>query len=232
VYWGGYWAPYYGYWGVGFWVTDWVMLDYLAAEEARRAQMYGSEYVATPVQSTPVVQSVRDELRGQIEELLAAPAAAVPSETRNGTFMVNDPRVSRALGSQHHVWVVSRAVTVTDRSNGGTCVLSQGDLLRSSAPIPSGQTYADVSVAGSKKGSCAPGAIAAVPIVELVHFEESLIDRVMTGAAAAKATETEPEQTEPPPGAPPPPTVAPQGDAPKGIAPSPAPAPASSGMSI
>jgi hypothetical protein len=191
VYWGGYYYPYAGYWGVSYWVTDYVMLDYLAAEEARR-NAYGGG--AVPVASPPIDGGVREELRAQIASILANPVAPATSSTGPGnTLVVNDPRVMGALSAPHHVFVASSAVTVTDRTNGGTCILTQGDLLRSSAPMPSGQSYADVSVAAAKKGSCAPGAVVALPIADLVHFEEALIDHVAKGAAAAKATDSEPE---------------------------------------
>jgi hypothetical protein len=195
AYWGGYYGPYLGYWGVSFWVTDWVMLDYLAAEEARR-----HAYGAPPVTSAPIAVDVRDELRAQIAELLLTPTPPTSSSAdASNTLGVSDVRVARALAAAHHVFVVSQPVTVTDRTNGGTCALSQGDLLRTSAPIPSGQSFADVHVAGSKGGSCAPGVVAAIPIIHLVQFEEALIDRVARGAAAAKATEAEAESAPPAP---------------------------------
>ena len=212
AYWGGYYGPYVGYWGVSYWVTDWVMLDYLDAEEARMIASGGPNAVAVPATSAPIASDVREELRAQIAEILATPARPAVGATEQGnTVVVNDPRVARALAAPHHVFVVSHAVTVTDRTNGGTCVLTPGDLLRSSAPIPSGQSFADVSVAASKKASCSPGAVVALPIVDLVHFEEALLERVAKAAAAAKATDTE---TEPAPIPPSPVTPAPTPPAP------------------
>jgi hypothetical protein len=206
VYWGGYYRPYWGYWGLSFWVTDWIMLDYLAAEEARIVAYGGADAVAVPATSAPVEYGVREELRAQVADILAtpAPAGAGTTLTPGNTLVVSDPRIARALGASHHVFVVSRGVTVTDRTGGGTCALTQGDLLRSSSAIPSGQSMVDIAVAASKKGSCAPGAIVALPVADLVRFEEALIERVTRGAAAAKAAETEgaQEPSAPPAGAP------------------------------
>ncbi len=224
LYWGGYYSPYVGYWGVSYWVTDWVMLDYLAAEEARRMAYAGPNAVAVPVTSAAIDGGVREELRAQIAEILAMPASPVGNGAGAGnTLVVNDPRVVRALAASHHVFVVSRAVTVADRTNGGTCSVTQGDLLRTSAPIPSGQSYADVRVAASKHSSCAPGAIVALPIADLVQFESALIERVGRGVSAANATETEPE-TAPAPGAPAPSAPTPT--------PTTTPAPPANGVSI
>jgi hypothetical protein len=193
AYWGGYYRPYGAYWGLGFWVTDWIMLDYLAAEEARMMAYGGPAVVAVPVESAPLDGGVREELREQITEDLAnsTPPAKDTSAAGN-TLVVADARVAGALAAQHHVFIVSQATTVTDRATGGACNLTQADLLRSSAPVPSGQSNADVTVAASKKGSCAPGAVVSIPVAELVRFEEALLERVAQGAAAANATETEP----------------------------------------
>ena len=168
--------------------------------------MSGVAARAVPATSAPVEYGVREELRAQVADILAtpAPAGAGTTLTPGNTLVVSDPRIARALGASHHVFVVSRGVTVTDRTGGGTCALTQGDLLRSSSAIPSGQSMVDIAVAASKKGSCAPGAIVALPVADLVRFEEALIERVTRGAAAAKAAETEgaQEPSAPPAGAP------------------------------
>src|SRR5262249_48106640 len=155
-YWRGYWAPYGAYWGVGFWVTDWVMLSYLAAEESRM-QAYGP-MVVVPAESAPVDVGVREELREQITEDLANPAPPAKDTAAAGnTLVVADPRVAGALAAPHHVFIVSEPVTVMSRATGAACELTQADLLRTSSPVPSGQSTADVTVAGAKKGSCTPG---------------------------------------------------------------------------
>ncbi len=193
LYWGGYYRPYPAYWGVGYWVTDWIMLDYIASEEAR-LRAYGGA-VVVPVQTTPIDGGVREELRAQIAEILSMPetqgGAATPSA--GNTLVVNDPRVARALAAPHHVFVVSQPVAVVDRGSGAACNLTPADLVRTSSPVPSGQATADVFVAASKTSSCAPGTTVAMPVFELVRFEEGLLARVARGAAAAKSAESEPE---------------------------------------
>jgi len=177
-----------------------------------------------PVRAAPVDTNVREELRLQIAEILASPAQAVPSTTgQNGALVVNDPRIARALASQHHVYVLSQPVTVTNRSNGGTCALTPGDLLRSSSPVPSGQAYAELAVASSNPTSCAAGSNVAVTVADLVRFEEGLITRVASGAAAAKAADDDAESA-PPNGAP----ATPNNAAPSGPQPVPQSAPAPS----
>jgi hypothetical protein len=191
AYWGGYYRPYAAYWGLGFWVTDWIMLDYLAAEEARMMAYGGPAIVAVPVESVPLDGGVREELRQQITEYLANPTPPAKDTSADGnTLVVSDPRVASALAAPHHVFIVSQAVTVTDRTSRATCNLTQADLVRSSSPIPSGQSTAGVTVAASKKGSCSPGAVVAIPVAHLVHFEEALLEGVARGAAAANAVET------------------------------------------
>ena len=194
VYWGGYYTPYPAYWGVGYWVTDWVMLDYLALEEARMlAYERSGSYVVVPRESTALPTDVREELRQQIDQYIAEPTPDVPASAAPGnTLVVNDPRVARALGAPHHVFVVSHPVAVTDRTNGGTCNLTHADLLRTSSPVPSGQAWADATVAASKTSSCPAGAVVAVPVAELVRFEGDLLDRVTRGAAAARAADNDP----------------------------------------
>jgi len=222
VYWGGYYTPYAGYWGVGYWVTDWVMLDYLAMEEARM-MAYENSYgyaVPAPREQVALPTDVREELRLQIEQLIAEPAPDVAASAAPGnTLVVNDPRVARALGAPHHVFVVSHPIQVTDRTNGGTCNVTHADLLRTSAPVPSGQAWADARVAASKTSSCPAGAIVAVPVAELVRFEGDLIDRVTRGSAAAKAAENDPAPAVAPPAAEATPSSAPQRQL--GIAPQP-----------
>jgi hypothetical protein len=200
VYWGGYYTPYAGYWGVGYWVTDWVMLDLLAAEEARMLAYESSYgYVPAPRESAALPQDVREELRLQIEQYIAEPTPDVPASSAPGnTLVVNDPRVARALSDSHHVFVVSQPITVTDRGTGEACTLTHADLLRTYAPVPSGQSWADATVAASKTTSCRAGAVVAVPVANLVRFEQDLLDRVNKGAAAARATENDPA---PPPSA-------------------------------
>jgi hypothetical protein len=200
VYWGGYYRPYPAYWGVGYWVTDWIMLDYLAAEEARMLA-YGGPPVAVPAESMPLDVGAREELRAQIAEYLAMPAppAGAAAPAPGNMLVVNDPRVARALAAPHHVFVVSQPVSVMDRTTGGTCNLTPADLVRSGAPIPSGHSTADVLVAASKQSSCPAGATVALPVADLVHFEEALLVRVARGSAAAQAADT---QAEPAPSAP------------------------------
>jgi hypothetical protein len=227
VYWGGYYRPYGAYWGVGFWVTDWVMLDYLAAEEARIIAYRGPGAVAVPIESPPVDGGVREELRAQIAEILASPAPppGTADATTGNTLVVNDPRVARALAAPHHVFVVSGAVSVANRSQGGACNLTGADLVRTSAPIPSGQATADVAVVGAKNGSCALGSTVSLPVADLVRFEEGLLTRVARGAAAAEAPDTgagpadAPPSPNAPPAAPPPAPNAPAPGAPAPSAP-------------
>ena len=213
AYWGGWYRPYGAYWGVGYWVTDWVMLDYLAAEEARRMEYYNRYGVAAvPVESAPLDVGIREELRAQIAEVLSQP---VPPTTGTSigpgnTLVVNDPRIAQALGAPHHVFVVSGPVAVADRTHGGTCNVSGADLLRSSSPIPSGQAAADVTVGAAKSGSCPVGTTVGINVIDLVHFEEALLDRVSRGAAAAKAADAEVESPPPATGAPQVPNAAPQ----------------------
>lgn len=218
VYWGGYYTPYPAYWGVGYWVTDWIMLDYLAMEEARMMAYEGSYAVAIPRESPPLPTDVREELRLQIEQYIAEPTPEVPASAAPGnTLVVNDPRVARALGAPHHVFVVSHPVSVTDRTNGGTCNITNADLLRTSSPVPSGQAWVDARVAASKTSSCPAGAIVAVPVAELVRFEQDLLERVGRGAAAAKAAGDDPAASAPPAATPPagaPPPTAPNSFAP------------------
>ncbi len=216
LYWGGYYRPYPAYWGVGYWVTDWIMLDYLAAEEARM-MVHSPSGVAVPVESTPLDVNVREELRAQVADYLAMPPPSGSTSTQSdgNTLVVSDPRVAGALAAPHHVFVVSNPVAVVDRTHGGSCNVTAADLVRTSSPVPSGQSSADVLVAASKKGSCAPGTTVAMPIVELVRFEEALLERVTRGAAAAKATDADADSapvpapsdlspTPPTPGTPPP----------------------------
>jgi hypothetical protein len=224
LYWGGYYRPYPAYWGLGYWVTDWIMLDYLAAEEARMLAYGGPSAIAVPVESTPLDVGVREELRAQVADYLAMPpppaGAATPAD--GNTLVVNDPRVAGALAAPHHVFVVSQPVVVADRTHGGSCNLTAADLVRTSSPVPSGQSTTDVMVAASKKSSCPPGTTVALPIVDLVRFEEALIERVTKGAAAAKAADADADTTPAPSPAPvaPPSSFAPTAPTPPQGAPS------------
>jgi hypothetical protein len=201
TYWGWYYRPYPAYWGVGYWVTDWVMLDLLAAEEAYLlTRPYG--YAPVVVESVPMDTGVREELRAQIDENMdGAPAGDPVAAAPGNTLVVNDPRIARALASPHHVFVVTRDIQANDITHGGTCNLTRADLIRSSAPIPSGQSMAEIAVAASKKTSCAAGSIVTVPIADLVRFEQDLLERVGKGAAAARNIETQPEPEPPGPDA-------------------------------
>ncbi|MGC2771143.1 MAG: hypothetical protein WA232_05570, partial [Candidatus Sulfotelmatobacter sp.] len=114
-----------------------------------------------------------------------------------------------ALDPSQRTFVVDSDVTVV--ANGQECALSSGDVITRLTDTPDADQNVNASVAATKKGDCASGAMVAVKVDDLQemynHFQENITNGMgemakkqgTGGMPAAPDTGTEAGAVQPPP---------------------------------
>jgi hypothetical protein len=156
-YYGYYFAPYPTYASPADWLTDYVISQNLAAEYAAQ-QEANTEALAAPQPSgqpilTPEIkQQIADEVRAQI----ALENAEAQQNAQGQEMSPDSSSVNRMfLDGKPHVFVANAELDVVD-AGGNECALSDGDVLRLSAPPAANVTTASLTVVSSKGGKECP----------------------------------------------------------------------------
>ncbi|MGB0076825.1 MAG: hypothetical protein WBP87_04665, partial [Candidatus Sulfotelmatobacter sp.] len=133
----------------------------------------------------------------------AQTASAAPAPT------TSDNTPPPALDPSQRTFVVDSDVTVV--ANGQECALSSGDVITRLTDTPDADQNVNASVAATKKGDCASGAMVAVKVDDLQemynHFQENITNGMgemakkqgTGGMPAAPDTGTEAGAVQPPP---------------------------------
>lgn len=164
-YYGGWFTPYPVYASPSLWLTDYLIARTLEdAYQARvdaAASLQANDYSATPL--TPdVKQAVADEVRRQLDQ--------ERNEQQNPNGQGGDPAMFGRNGPQ--VFVVSTALSLS--SNGGECVVTEGDVLQMNGAPPQNASYADVIVLASKGRDCRKGSVVSVSLNDLVEMQNQM----------------------------------------------------------
>jgi hypothetical protein len=193
--WGWYGSPWYGYYGyyfapypvypsAAFWLTDFLIASSLQlAYQERLAQQ--QQYYSTPAPSGQVVLTpeVKQAIADEVQRQLALEKAESQTVAGGGEVDVNSSGLPAILAdtspSHPHVFVVAGPLEVTD-SLGRECLLTQGDVLRLSNPLPGDATSAYLEVIASKNRECVRGTTVSVGLADLQEMENQMrttIDR-------------------------------------------------------
>jgi hypothetical protein len=194
--------PWYGYYGFYFapapvyvtpadWLTDYVISTNLANAYAAQQQAgmpAPPQPTATgqPELTPEIKQQIADEVRTQI-------AIENADAQKNSLGQTPDPAVSSIDGlfsdGKPHVFVVSNSLDVVD-NGGNECLLSDGDVLRTTAAPAAGATAATLEVSVSKGDKeCAPAANVQVAITDLQEMENNLRATVDQGMSDLQANQ-------------------------------------------
>jgi hypothetical protein len=190
---GGFFAPYPVYPTASLWLTDYLISQSLAAAYQERqdaaaaaAAQGGAPAAGGQVAMSPEIkQAVADEVKRQL--------ALENAESQTGKTGDVDPNSSglpRILAevnaSNPRVFVVGSALTVTDAS-GQECSLSEGDVLRLSAPPAQDATSANIEVFAAKGQECARGNTVAVDFTDLQEMQNHMRSNIDQGLQELQA---------------------------------------------
>jgi hypothetical protein len=191
---GGFFTPFAVYPTASLWLTDYLISQSLAAAyqekqdaaAAAAAPSDGGAPAGGAVALTPEVkQAVADEVKRQL--------ALENAESQTGKTGDVDPNSSglprilaEASAANPRVFVVGSALTVTD-ATGQECALTEGDVLRLSAPPPQDATNANIEVFAAKGQECARGATVAVDFTDLQEMQNHMRQNIDQGLQELQA---------------------------------------------
>jgi len=194
--WGWFGSPWYGYYGryyftpyasypsASFWLTDYLISASLQAayEERLANQSYYSNYSGGPSGAVMLTPEVKDEISNEVQRQLALEN----SESRiavSGDLDMNSSGLPRMLAetsaNNPRIFVVAGSLDVAD-NQGQDCTLTEGDVLRLSAPPAPDATSAFLQVLASKNASCGKGSMVSVGFEDLQEMQNHMratIDR-------------------------------------------------------
>jgi hypothetical protein len=193
--------PWYGSYGFYFapspfyaspadWLADYTISTTLAAGYAAQ-QEAGTEGVTAPNTGQPMItpeikQQIADEVRAQI---------ALENSEAQGNQQGQEPdpassSINRMFSDgKPHVFIASSSMDVVD-AGGAECALSDGDVLRLSAPPAAAATNAGVSVVVSKGGKeCRQGATVMIALADLQEMQNGIRATVDQGMQELKTNQ-------------------------------------------
>jgi hypothetical protein len=194
--------PWYRYYGFYFapapvyvtpadWLADYVISTNLANAYAAQQQsgtLAPMQQMSTgqPELTPEIKQQIADEVRTQI-------AIENADAQKNSQGQAPDPAVSSLDGlfsdEKPHIFLVSNSLDVVD-NGGNECLLTDGDVLRTTAAPAAGSTSAILEVAVSKGGrECTASASVQVAITDLQEMENSLRATVDLGMSDLQANQ-------------------------------------------
>jgi hypothetical protein len=189
VAWGWGWAgnPWYGYYGAYFtpypvyaspalWLTDYYVSQTLQAAYAERAAELANAQLDAPA---PISQDVKDAIAEEVRRQISLER----SEAVAGAQNVPDPGssgIARLLtDNTTHVFVVSAPLDVP--VDGGTCGVTEGDVLQLQAGTAADSSAANMVVLASKGQDCQKGATVQVGLADLQEMQNHMRETIDQG---------------------------------------------------
>ena len=183
AYYGVYFTPYPVYASPALWLTDYYVAQTLQAAYAERAAELANAQAQAPAPMTPDVKNaIADEVRRQI--------ALENSEAAAGTQASPDPGssgIARILGDNSmHVFVVSTPLDLPSNA-GGTCGVTEGDVLQLNPGTPPNSPAANMIVTASKGQDCLKGTSVQVGISDLQDMQNHMRETIDQGLGDLQA---------------------------------------------
>ncbi len=179
-YYGAYFTPYPVYASPALWLTDYYVAQTLQAAYAERAaELANAQAAAAPAPMSPDVKNaIAEEVRRQIaleNNEASAGAAATPDPGSSG--------IARILADPtSHVFLVSAPLDVPS-SAGGTCGVTEGDVLQLNPGTPANSQTANLIVMSSKGQDCLKGTSVAINISDLQDMQNHMRETIDQGMA-------------------------------------------------
>jgi len=182
AYYGAYFTPYPVYASPALWLTDYYVAQTLQAAYAEQAAALANAQLDAPAPIPPDVKNaIADEVRRQI--------ALERSEAVAGVQATPDPGssgVARILtDNTTHVFVVSAPLDVP--FDGGTCGVTEGDVLQLNPGTPADSAAATMVVLASKGADCQRGASVQVGIADLQDMQNHMRETIDQGLGDLRA---------------------------------------------
>lgn len=182
-YYGVYFTPYAAYASPALWLTDYYVAQTLQAAYAERAAELANAQLQAPAPIAPEVKdAIAQEVRRQIalENVEAAAGAqATPDPGSSG--------IARLLtDNTTHVFVVSAALDLPLNA-GGTCGVTEGDVLQLNPGTPPNSPAANMVVLASKGQDCVRGASVQVGIADLQDIQNHMRETIDQGLGDLRA---------------------------------------------
>lgn len=171
-YYGYYYRPYSYYYGPSYWLTDYILADYLAEQYAIAAA--NARAADDAARAALIDEEIKAQLRAQVEQ-------NVREQEQQSPTVLND-----RLTDLKHIFVVSQDLTAMPSDGSAACSLSAGDLIRLTAAPGQDDQVASVTVVTSKKGSCPAGIRVDVAISSLQEFENDFNEKLEDGMEKMK----------------------------------------------
>jgi hypothetical protein len=183
AYYGAYFTPYPVYASPALWLTDYYVAQTLQAAYAERAAELANAQLQAPAPIPPDVKSaIAEEVRREI--------ALERSEAVAGVQATPDPGssgIARILtDGTTHVFVVSAALDVPADA-GGTCGITEGDVLQLNPGTPANSSAAPMVVLASKGQDCQRGASVQVGIADLQDMQNHMRETIDQGLGDLRA---------------------------------------------
>jgi hypothetical protein len=182
-YYGAYFTPYPLYASPALWLTDYYVAQTLQAAYAERATELANAQLQAPAPIAPEVKdAIADEVRREIaleRSEAAAGAQATPDPGSSG--------IARILtDNTTHVFVVSTPLDVPSPA-GGTCGVTEGDVLQLNPGTPANSAAATMIVLASKGQDCLHGATVQVGIADLQDMQNHMRETIDQGLGDLRA---------------------------------------------
>jgi hypothetical protein len=192
--WGWAGSPWYGYYGVYFppypayaspalWLTDYYLAQTLQAAYGERAAELANAQLQAPA---PITLDVKDAIAREVRREIALEN----SEAMAGAQATPDPGssgIARILADNTtHVFVVSTPLDVPSNA-GGTCGVTEGDVVQLSPGTPADSAAANMVVLASKGQDCPTGASVQVGIADLQDMQNHMRETIDQGLSDLRA---------------------------------------------
>ena len=182
AYCGAYFTPYAVYGSPALWLTDYYVAQTLQAAYAEQAAALASGQLVVPAPIPPDVKAaIAEEVRREI--------ALERTEAVAGVQATPDPGssgIARILTDNlTHVFVVSAALDVP--FEGGTCGITEGDVLQLNPGTPANSSAATMVVLASKGPDCQRGASVQVGIADIQEMQNHLRETIDQGLGDLRA---------------------------------------------
>lgn len=182
-YYGAYFTPYPLYASPALWLTDYYVAQTLQAAYAERSAELANAQLQAPAPIAPEVKdAIAEEVRRQI--------ALERTEAVAGVQAAPDPGssgIARILtDGTTHVFVVSAPLDVPS-SMGGTCGVTEGDVLQLNPGTPANSPAANMLVLASKGPDCQKGASVQVGLADLQDMQNHMRETIDQGLGDLRA---------------------------------------------
>jgi hypothetical protein len=190
---GSYFGPARTYSSAAFWLTDFVLAEdlKLAYENQTAAGGEGQPEPSVPVgadNSVTVTPEIKRMIAGEVERELAAdwPAGTQPASPRPTEAADAQPPV---LDARLKVLVVSTDLNLTAGSDGQTCALTPGDILKRTSRDLTADGQVPIGVLLSKEGDCPAGFATALDLGVLQDMQNEFRAQIAAGLAKLASNE-------------------------------------------